>query len=156
MAAADDGMSGDLFGRFPQPADLTSPTVDLKLKIATSMSAAMKDFAERMAKEGKAGDRYEVAARMSRILGRDVTKNILDAYAAGSKEDHVPNLAFAIAFDAATETNALLNLFAGLRGCGVLVGSDNLRAELLILEMEEEKLRKKKTALKRAISRSSR
>lgn len=157
MGAADDGVSGDLFGRFPTPADLSSPLVNLKLKIATQMSAAMARFADERAKAGQPGDRYEIAARMSRMLApREVTKNILDAYAAGSKEDHVPNLAFAIAFDAATETNALLQLFAELRGCGVLVGSDNLRAELLAVQIEKEKLSKKEKALKRFITRSTR
>ena len=146
--------SGDLFGRFPTAADLASPTVDLKLKIATAMSAGMKEFAERQAEKKLNGDRYEVAARMSRMLApREVTKNILDAYAAGSKDTHVPNFAFAIAFDAATESNALLNLFASLRGCGVLVGSDNVRAELLNIELQEEELRKQKRALKRHLGR---
>lgn len=149
------GASGDLFGRFPTAADLTSPTVDLKLKIATAMSAAMREFATRGEKDGFNGDRFEVAARMSRMLApREVTKNILDAYAAGSKEDHVPNFAFAIAFDAATESNALLNLFASLRGCGVLVGTDNVRAEVLAIEIEEEKLRHRKRGLKKHLARS--
>lgn len=149
--------NGDLFGRFPTPADLTAPTVDLRLKIATAMSAAMKAFAERQVERKQNGDRYEVAARMSRMLApREVTKNILDAYAAGSKEDHVPNFAFAIAFDAATESNALLELFAGLRGCGVLVGSDNVRAEMIAIEIEEEKLRQRKRGLKKHLARSNR
>lgn len=151
------GASGDLFGRFPAAADLASPTVDLKLKIATAMSAAMKAFAAKGEEKGFTGDRHEIAARMSRMLApREVTKHILDAYAAGSKEDHVPNFAFAIAFDAATESNALLNLFAGLRGCGVLVGSDNVRAELLNIELQEEELRRQKRALKRHLHRSTR
>lgn len=148
--------TGDLFGRFPEPADLTSPTLDLRLRIATSMARAMKRFAEARAEKRLAGDRYEVAARMSRILGRDVTKHILDAYAAASKETHVPNLAFSIAFDRATEQRELLELHAELCGCGVLVGSDNLRAEVLAIEIQEEELRKKKKALKLAITRSTR
>lgn len=156
MSAADDGVTQDMFGRFPQPVDLTAPTVDLKLKIATAMSAAMKAFAEAEQKEGRNGDRYQVAANMSRMLApREVTKNILDAYAAGSKEDHVPNLAFAIAFDAATESNALLELFASLRGCGVLVGSDNLRNELLQVQLQKEELAKKEKALKQVIRRGT-
>jgi hypothetical protein len=150
-------MTGDLFGRFPTVADLSSPTVNLKLKIAVAMSAAMKALQERGAKDGFNGDRFEVAARMSRMLApREVTKHMLDAYAAGSKEDHVPNFAFAIAFDAATESNALLDLFAALRGCGVLVGTDNVRAEVLRIEIEEQRLRDEKRKLKKHLSRGTR
>jgi hypothetical protein len=150
-------MTGDLFGRFPTPADLASPTVNLKLKIAVAMSAAMKALQERGVKDGFNGDRFEVAARMSRMLApREVTKHMLDAYAAGSKEDHVPNFAFAIAFDAATESNALLDLFAALRGCGVLVGMDNVRAEVLRIEIEEQRLREEKRKLKKHLYRGTR
>jgi hypothetical protein len=151
MTRTVDGATDDLFGRFPQPVDLTSPTTDLRLMIATRMSAAMKAFAAEQEKKNQPGDRYEVAARMSRIYGREVTKHILDAYAAGSKDSHVPNLAFAIAFDRATEQRELLKLFADLCGCGVLVGSDNLRAELVMVQLQAEELRKQERALKRAI-----
>ena len=154
MAAG--GNQDDFFGRFPKPADLTSPTLDLRLKIATAMSAAMKQFAERGTREGFNGDRFEIAARMSRMLApREVTKNMLDAYAAGSKDSHVPNFLFAVAFDAATETNALLELYASLRGCGVLVGSDNLRAELLLVQASKAKLTKQEKALQKAIAKGA-
>ena len=125
MTAARSDLPGDLFASVPQPADLESPAMDLQVRIATAMSAAMKVCAF---------DRYEVAMRISRILGRDVTKNMLDAYAAPSKETHIPNLEFCIAFDASTEQNALLQLYAKLRGCGVLVGNDTVRAELIRIE----------------------
>lgn len=156
-APGGEQVTEDLFGRYPRPVDLTSPTVDLKLKIATAMSAGMKDFAARQAKKNLPGDRFEIAARMSRMLApREVTKFILDAYASGSKEDHIPNFAFSVAFDAATESNALLDLFAELRGCGVLVGNDNVRAELVALEIQEERLRSKKRQQRKELSRSNR
>jgi len=144
MAHRPDFVSGDLFSSIPQPADLQAPSMDLKVRIAHAMSRAMKTCK---------CDRYEIAARMSRILGRDVSKNMLDAYAAASKESHIPNLAFCLAFDQATAQNELLNLYAALRGCSVLVGADTLRAELLHLELQEIDIRRRRRELKNFLGR---
>lgn len=144
MKRTPDFLTSDLFS-VPQPADLTSPQIDLKVRIASEMARAMK---------GCEHDRYEVAMRMSRILGRDVTKNMLDAYAANSKDTHVPNLAFCAAFDAATNSHALLNLLAALEGCRVFVGEEALRAELGRLELAEAEIRKQKTKLKKFLGRN--
>ncbi len=139
MRRASDLLCGDLFAAIPRPADLESPAMDLKVRIANAMSRAMKACQF---------DRYEVGARMSRIIGREVSKHMLDAYSAPSKDTHVPNLEFCIAFDTATEQNELLNLYASLRGCGVLVGEETLRAELGKLDMQEEAIRARKRELK--------
>lgn len=143
MSTERDPLTVDMF-RVPQPADLESPSMDLKVRIARAMATAMKNAPH---------DRYEVAARMSRILGRDVTKNMLDAYAAASKEAHIPNLAFCIAFDSATGQRELLNLYASLSGCTVMVGVEALHAELARLEIQEAELRKKKNSLKKFLGR---
>jgi hypothetical protein len=139
MRRIEDYLTSDLFGAIPKPADLESPAMDLKVRIAHAMSRAMKRCSR---------DRYEIAARMSRILGREISKHMLDAYAAPSKDTHVPNLSFCIAFDEATDQNELLNLYASLRGCGVLVGEETLRAELGRLEVEESEIKKRRREIK--------
>lgn len=139
MNSRPDLCTGDLFAAIPRTADFQSAAMDLKVRIAHAMGRAMKNCPH---------DRYEVASRMSRILGRDVSKNMLDAYAAASKDTHIPNLAFCIAFDAATGQRELLNLSAALLGCTVLVGEEALRAELGQIELQEDALRKRKRDLK--------
>lgn len=144
-ARATESNTADLFGGPISAADLESPAMDLKVRIARAMATALKHCAE---------DRYEIAARMSRILApREVTKNMLDAYAAASKDTHIPNLTFCIAFDDATGQHELLNLYAALRGCRVLVGDEAIRAEIVRLEMQEEELRKKRRRLKTFITK---
>jgi hypothetical protein len=145
MRRGPDTFTRDLFAAVPKPASLESGVMSIKVKIAHAMSKAMKDCPF---------DRYEIAARMSRILGRDVSKHMLDAYAAASRDTHIPNLEFCIAFDAATEQNELLNLYASLRGCAVLVGEETLRAELGRLEMQEQDTKARKRWLKEYLSRS--
>lgn len=139
MRRAPDFFSADMFPAIPRPADLGSPAMDLKVRIAHAMGRAMKNCTV---------DRYEIAARMSRVLGRDVSKHMLDAYSAASKDTHIPNLEFCIAFDTATESKELLNLYAALLGCSVLVGEETLRAELGKLELQEQEIRKRRRALK--------
>ena len=139
MVKRMDSLTGDLFAAVPRPADLHSPAMDLKVKISHAISEAMKACPF---------DRYEIAARMSRTLGRDISKHMLDAYAAPSRDTHIPNIEFCIAFDEATEQNAVLTLYASLRGCGVLVGEDTLRAELGRLELQEQEIHKRRNDLK--------
>lgn len=145
--AKHDAATGELFASVPQPASLDSPTMDLKVAIARAMGDALRKCD---------GDRYEIAARISRTLGRDVSKGMLDAYTAPSKDTHIPNLAFCIAFDAATGQNELLNLYARLRGGRALMGEDALRAELGRLEVQYEELGKQRRAIKNYLSRSKR
>lgn len=103
-------------------APLAAPgSMNLSREIAAVMSQALKDCPH---------DRIEVAARMTRLLGREVTLAMLNAYTAESRENHNISLERAIAFDAATEGYALGNFFAGKRGCRMLVGKDALLAEL--------------------------
>lgn len=147
MTRVGDGFTGELFTSVPQPAELDSPAIDLKVSIARAMSDALRKCE---------ADRYEIAARISRTLGRDISKGMLDAYTAPSKDTHIPNLAFCIAFDAATRQNELLNLYAKLRGARALMGEDALRAELGRLEVQHEEIGKQRRALKNYLSRSKR
>lgn len=145
--ARGDFSTGELFSAVPQPASLDSPTMDLKVSIARAMSDALRKCE---------ADRYEIAARISRTLGRDVSKGMLDAYTAPSKDTHIPNLAFCIAFDAATGHNELLNLYARLRGARALMGEDALRAELGRIDEQMHSMSKRRSALRNYLSRSKR
>ena len=100
-----------------------------------------------------AHDRIEVAARMSRMLGREVGLAMVNAYCSESHEQHNISFERAIAFDAATDGYALLNFFAAKRGCRVMVGEDALLAELGQLERSEQQLRERKAALKAYLGR---
>lgn len=99
-------------------------------------------------------DRYEVAMRMSQYLGEDVSKNMLDAYSAESREDHKISLQRALAFDFATDTRALLDFFSSKQGCLVLVGKDALLAKLGKLDEQELNIKKQKHDLKAYLNRN--
>lgn len=138
-----DTHSYDMFELLPPPAVSCAGSLACRAEIASTMSDALKPF-----------DRYDIAASMSKLLGRDISKFMLDAYTAESREDHIPPLDTAIAFDIATGTNSLINLAASKVGARVLVGKDALNAELGRLQRVSDEALKKAKSLKKALGES--
>lgn len=97
--------------------------------------------------------RYEVAARMSELTGKDITKFMLDSWTAEAREGHRFPLEFAAAFEQATNSYALTEMLADLRGCRVLVGKEALDAYLGQLVRKRQELDSKIRNLKTAIGK---
>jgi hypothetical protein len=132
-----DAVTPDMFELLPPAPATAAGSLACRAEIAHAMSNALKGL-----------DRYDVAASMSRLLGRDISKFMLDAYTAESREDHIPPLDTAIAFDIATDTHTLANLFAGKIGARLLVGKEALHAELGKLERLIDEAQKERKRLK--------
>lgn len=102
------------------------------------------------------GSRFEVAARMSELMGVEVTKWQLDSWTAESKEGHRFPAAYLPAFCAAAGSWDVLALLA--RACGRRVHADprvdvearigRMRAEI---QVEERRLRERKRQLRDAV-----
>jgi hypothetical protein len=133
-----DTHTPDMFELLPPQAATAAGSLACRAEIAHAMSDALKGL-----------DRYEVAYRMSRLLGREVSKFMLDAYTAESREDHIPPLDTAIAFDLATEAHTLVNLYAGKVGARVSVGKDAMDAKLGQLERVRDEVAKQIKHIKR-------
>jgi hypothetical protein len=140
-----DTLSGDLFASVPQAHPLTPGAWRFRGEISIVMSDAIKACSK---------DRYQIAADMSRLLGREVSVNTLDKYTSEASEDHIPNLETAIAFDAATEQMALANLFASKLGCRVLPGKESLQAELGRLVQMRDDISKQEKAIKQILGKT--
>lgn len=139
MRRIPDLFSGDLFD-VPQAAPERPGSLALSREIAHVMSDALKACPH---------DRVEVAARMTRLMGRDVSLTMLNAYTAESAERHTISLERAIAFDAATEGYGLLEFFAKQRGCSLNVGKAALLAELGRFEQMKAEIAKQERAIKK-------
>jgi hypothetical protein len=96
--------------------------------------ACRAEIASLMSDVLKGHDRYLVAAAMSKLLDRDISKHMLDAYTAESREDHIPPFDTAMAFDMATNGFSLINLYAKKLGAKVVVGREAIDAEIGKLE----------------------
>lgn len=145
MVRVRDVLTADMFD-VPAAPPATPGSINYSREIAAVMSQALKDCPY---------DRIEVAARMSRLLGREVTVAMLNAYTAESRETHNINLERAIAFDAATEGYALLDFYAGKRGCRALVGKDALLAELGRLEQARAEISGKASQLRKLLNNNN-
>lgn len=137
-----DSLTGDLFTSIPKAHPLNPGAWRFRGEIAHAMGEAIKLCSK---------DRYQIAADMSRLLGREVSVNTLDKYTSEASEDHLPNLETAIAFDAATEQTALASLFAEKLGCRVLPGKATLEAELGKLEMMKGDIARQEKAIKKIL-----
>ncbi len=130
----------DLFDELP-PAPVTTPgSLSCRAEIAHVMSDALKGH-----------DRYDVVAKMSRLLGSDVKISYFNNYTAESREDAIPSLDVAIAFDLATGGSALAEFFARKVGAKLVFGKEALDARLGKLERMRDEATKEIKRLKKAM-----
>jgi hypothetical protein len=131
--------TGDLF-EVPQPVADYPGVLSCRAQIAGVMSEALKGL-----------DRYAVASKMSKLLGRNISKHMLDAWTAESREEHMPAFDIAMAFDMATEGMALLNFYAHKLGASLVVGKEYLNWQLGRLEKEKEDKAREIKRLRKAL-----
>jgi len=92
--------------------------------------------------------RYQVAAEMSRMLGREITKAQLDSWSAESKENHRFPLVYFLAFMEATGDKTILRFICEKAGGYFIEGEDALRLELGRIEEQKRELQKKERAIR--------
>lgn len=101
---------------------------------------------------GQAGaDRLEIAARMSRLSGKEVSKYMLDAWSAESRDGYNLPLYMAPVLEVACETHIFGMWFADKRGGRLLVGREALNAELGKLERARDEAARKIRQLKQVM-----
>jgi hypothetical protein len=96
-------------------------------------------------------NRFEVAAKMSELLGHEITKHQLDAWAAESRENWRFPLEYLPALEEALQTHGITQWLADLRGCKLLVGKEAIDAEIGKLERLREESAKRIRQLKQAM-----
>jgi hypothetical protein len=93
--------------------------------------------------------RYEIAAKMSEILGVEITKSQLDSWSAESKENHRFPFVYTGAFCMATCNKSLIRYMAELCEGYFIEGEDAIRLELGKTEEQKQELLKKEEAIKK-------
>ncbi len=99
-------------------------------------------------------DRYEIAARMSRLSGDDVSKNMLDAWASPARADHNLPLYRSALLEEVCASHVLTNWQVNLRGGRVAYGREALDAELGRLERLRDDASRKVRAIKQMMGGS--
>jgi hypothetical protein len=120
MAARRDLHTRELF-EVPSAPLPTEGSLNYQVEVCAAMSQVLK---------ASPLTRYQVAARMSELLGVEISKYMLDSWTAESREAHRFPFEFAVAFEIATDSYALSELHARKRGARFLIGKENLLVEL--------------------------
>lgn len=100
--------------------------------------------------------RYEVAAKMSSLMGREITKSMIDSWSAESKENHRFPIVYLPAFCEATGDKSIIRLIAEKTGGYFIEGEDALYTELGKLERMKKELNEKEKLLKQMLERMRR
>lgn len=138
MRRVIDTVTFDLFEVPVAPAPVGG-----SMQCAEEVCAVLTDA---ITKSGKS--RYEVAARMSELLGREITKAQIDAWTAESKIEWRFPFEYAAAFEVACGCIILQELLARKRGTRILVGEEALLAEMGRIDREERELHERKLQLR--------
>lgn len=141
MRRAHDSLTLDLF-EVPIPRNPLPGALDVGLAVRHLISDLLKTSTR---------NRFEIAAKMSELLGHEITKNQLDSWTAESREGWRFPLEYLPAFEVAVETHQVTSWLADLRGCKVLVGKEALDAEIGKLERLKEDAAKRIKQLKTAM-----
>lgn len=139
MARSRDTRTLDMFS-IPQPAAPLPASMDYRREVSALVGQALKDAD---------GDRYEIASRMSRLSGREVSKYMLDAWSSESRDAY--NIPFyeTPVLETACNTHIFSNWLADKRGGELLLGKETLNAELGKLERLKEDAARKIRELKK-------
>ena len=126
-----------LFDLIRQAQEATArPTDEGRLDVGERLRAALREALRRCPLS-----RWEVAGRMSLLVGREVSKHMLDAYTAETKEAHRFPAEWLPAFCEVTGSTEPLRLLAEAAGMFALPGPEALRAEVQRLREQEARIR---------------
>lgn len=119
----------------PAPVRAFAPeqvrAASLRAQIAKALAVALKE-------DGRS--REEIAAEAGAYLGEDFPKNMLDAYAAESREDHVINVVRLVALLHATGDRRMLQLLAEPFGWAVIDAKFLPAIEVALLDDKKREL----------------
>ena len=97
--------------------------------------------------------RYEVASKMSELVGMEITKSMLDSWTAESKEYHRFPSEYLPAFCAVTGHKEPLRLMARTIKCYLLEGKEALMAEIGQIDQVKRELAKREKAVRNLLER---
>lgn len=134
-------MTLDELFEIPQPAQPAPASMDYDKEIRHLLSKALKETDK---------SRFEICARMSELIGHEITISMLNAWTAESREAWRFPHAYAVPFEIACNTFCLTEYQARKRGCKVYAGDEVRQAEIGRLESQMEELSTKLKTLKKA------
>lgn len=126
----------------PKSAAHPNGSLDIDTELRNALS---EDLKQSKSEDGRALSRYEVAGRMSELVGMEITKSMLDNYTAEAHEKHRFPCQFLPAFVVATGGQRIaFECISRHAGLFALPGAEALRAEIQKYDEEERRARSEK------------
>jgi len=138
MPRRQDDKTGDLFA-----IPTTPRTIPGSQNISVEVRHLLSDILKQSPKS-----RYEIAARMSELLGVKISKHQLDSWTADSRDGWRFPLEYMTAFESACDTYEITEYIATQRGCSLNIGTETLTAKLGQLEVMRTEIAKQIRDLK--------
>ncbi len=133
----DSSRQVDLFALLRAAQEATArPAAEGRLDVGERLRAALREALRRCPLS-----RWEVAGRMSLLVGREVSRHMLDAYTAETKEAHRFPAEWLPALCEATGDPEPLRVLCEAAGMFALPGPEALRAEVQRLREEEARIK---------------
>lgn len=139
-----DASTADLF-EVPKPVAPAPASMDYRATVAHLLTEMFSDSGL---------DRWEIAARTSRLAGKEVSKYMLDAYTAESRDEYNAPAWLIPILETVCNAHPVSNWLASLYGGRLYIGRDALTAELGRIEGQRDELADKARALKGTLRRS--
>lgn len=131
----NDVGTGDLFAAIPQPVQAAPGALDFRPEISCLVSQMLAETQADNAEH----DRYWVAAHVSRLVGKEISKAMLDGYTAESRKAFNVPFWLVVALEHTCHSTLLTDWHAAKRGGRFLMGPAALDAEIGRLQSELDK-----------------
>lgn len=139
-----DHCTGELFSAIPSPMPALPGAMDFRKPVAEMVAGVLAN-AKR--------DRYDVAARVSRLCDHESSKALLDSYTAPSREECNLPLWKVPALEIACNSRAITEWLVGIHGGRVLWGEEVLQAGLGEVESQIQQLMEQRRSIRAALRR---
>lgn len=123
----------------PAPARMPAALAGLERQISQAVSTILHD---------EERSRAVIAAEVSELLGEDVSKEMLDAYASPAREGHKVPMSRFLALVAVCDRHDVLDLLMRPIGAAILVGEEVHTARLGHLDRQIERLQEERRKIK--------
>lgn len=145
MRKKRDALTGELFCAIPAPMPAVPGGMDFRKPVAELVAGLLAN-AKR--------DRYDVAARISRLCDHETSKALLDSYTAPSREECNLPLWKVPAVEIACNSRDITEWLVGIHGGRVLWGEQVLQAELGNVESQIQSLQQQRRGLREMVRRA--
>lgn len=141
MARPRDPFTDDMF-MVPQAPEPHAASMNYCAEVATLTAHMFADSGT---------DRFKIAAEMSRLTGREVSKYMLDAWTAESRDAY--NIPFYLvpAAEAACQSHAMSSWLADKRGARLSIGREALNAEYGKLKAMHDNVKKRMQVMEKML-----